>query len=104
MKHDHGLPISGWAVPSPHVLRHAFAPASNWASRRGRRVTQKPDNLFTCVLCKGTYEKLRSDEEAMAEALADFPGTDPAMVQPVCDECYQMVTRDMAHAKRETLN
>lgn len=61
----------------------------------------KDKALYRCTLCGGTYTKSRSDEEALAEAMRDFPGTNPEMVRPVCDECYQRVVEDM-NVKRQS--
>ena len=45
---------------------------------------------YTCENCGGTFEKNRSDEEAMAEALAAdrFPVGEPVDVAVICDDCY----------------
>lgn len=48
-------------------------------------------NQYQCENCGGIFEKVRSDEEAQAEAEQEFPGeTDLAIV---CDECYKEIMR-----------
>lgn len=45
---------------------------------------------FTCEQCGGTFPKIRSDEEAMAEARSLW--TPEAMADPqavICDDCFQ---------------
>lgn len=47
---------------------------------------------FTCDQCHGTFEKGWTDEEAAAEAAANFGdrlGDDPAVV---CDDCFEQMT------------
>jgi len=45
---------------------------------------------FTCARCGETHEKVRSDEEAMAEAEALWTAETMAHPQAViCDDCFQ---------------
>lgn len=49
--------------------------------------TLKP-NEYRCDHCGGVYEKIWSDEEAMAESkenFGDIPADDLAII---CDDCY----------------
>jgi hypothetical protein len=45
---------------------------------------------FTCALCGGTFEKGRSDDEALEEARENF-GADmlKAPQGVICEDCYQ---------------
>jgi len=50
-------------------------------------------DTYTCVMCRETFEKSISDEEAMAEYRHDFPDLpkdEPKEI--VCDDCYRVVT------------
>ena len=45
---------------------------------------------YTCARCGGTFEKVRSDEEAMAEARSLW--TPETMADPqavICDPCFR---------------
>lgn len=59
---------------------------------------------YQCALCGGTFEKGRSDEDAVAEAKklfgVDNANTDPSMLV-ICDPCFQteMSTIKMAGMK-----
>ena len=47
---------------------------------------------FTCALCRGTFEKTRSDEEASTECKDIFgvtPDTEPCAI--VCDDCFEKI-------------
>lgn len=46
---------------------------------------------FTCANCGQTFDKGRSDEEAMAESVAGFGEYDPDDLCVVCDDCYQAI-------------
>lgn len=48
-----------------------------------------PRPTYTCAACRGTFEKGWTDDEALAEAHADF-GADftPTEDEIVCDNCY----------------
>lgn len=54
---------------------------------RGGEVMAR-DDTFTCALCKGTFEKGRSDAEAAAELGQNFPGFAAHECDLVCDTCY----------------
>lgn len=48
------------------------------------------DATYTCARCGGSFEKTRSDEEAMAEARQLW--TPETMAHPqalICDDCFQ---------------
>lgn len=47
-----------------------------------------PDT-FTCARCGGTFSKGWSDEEAAAEAQANFSEAELADTAVVCDECFR---------------
>lgn len=61
-------------------------------------------HLFRCTICGGTFAKQRSDEEALAEAMRDFPGIKAESVRPVCNECFQDVTEERVYGEREKSN
>lgn len=49
-------------------------------------------NQFRCVGCKKIYNKGWSDEEAMAEAVANFgQGLASASTDLMCDDCYNEI-------------
>ena len=52
-------------------------------------------NEYQCAQCKGIFEKGRSDEEAVKEAVGTF-GKSPAEWKVeavlVCDNCYQLMS------------
>ncbi len=50
-----------------------------------------PDT-YDCALCGGTFNKGRSDEEAMAEKAALFPGVPAEECDLVCDDCFVLMT------------
>ncbi len=47
------------------------------------------ESHFTCALCKQTFPKGWTDDEAMAEFKENFPRTPPEFATQVCDGCYQ---------------
>ncbi len=50
-------------------------------------------NQYKCDLCGGIFEKAWSDEDALAEKVANgFADMDCAMV---CDDCYNLVMQDI---------
>lgn len=44
---------------------------------------------FYCEACKGTFEKARSDEEAMSEFLAGPFFIHGDSVAVICEDCYK---------------
>lgn len=60
---------------------------------------------FRCELCKGTYEKAWSDEEAKKEA-KDLWSKDPERVDMaiVCDDCYKKFIQWYKSRKTLTLS
>ena len=46
---------------------------------------------YTCYLCKETFEKGVSDEEAMAEKDALWPDVPVDDCELVCDDCFKMM-------------
>ena len=52
-------------------------------------------NTFTCAMCGGTFERNRSDQEAMEETRAIF-GDDVTLEECdlVCDGCWQSIHPD----------
>ena len=59
------------------------------AALRGRpfRILQK-ENTFTCDNCHQTFDKERTDEEALAESQKIFGVVPEEEQTTVCDECY----------------
>lgn len=43
---------------------------------------------FKCATCGIIYETARSDDEALDELEALFPGTTPEECEVVCDDCW----------------
>jgi hypothetical protein len=50
---------------------------------------------FRCAVCKGTFPKAWSDEEAMSEAEAAFTPEEMAEVDLVCEDCWEAMKADM---------
>lgn len=44
---------------------------------------------FTCAICKETFDKALSDENAADALLTEFPGFDVMDCDVVCEDCYQ---------------
>jgi len=45
---------------------------------------------FTCAVCGGTFDKQRSDDEALADMRQRCPGTvQDEPLEVICDECFQ---------------
>lgn len=51
-------------------------------------------NEFTCSVCGNTYEKGRSDEEAVEELSTHFPGFEVEDCDVVCDNCFKQMGLD----------
>ncbi len=49
---------------------------------------------FTCSLCHKTYEKERSDEEAMEEAIDHFGEESMKDAAVVCDDCFKLIMNE----------
>jgi hypothetical protein len=47
--------------------------------------------MYTCEMCKGTFEKEWSDKEALEEAKRLFPGMDHTDMVLLCDDCFQKI-------------
>jgi hypothetical protein len=54
-------------------------------------------DTFTCAICKGTFNKIRSDEEVAAEYKERFPEAHVAVEEHivVCEDCFRDVTGGM---------
>jgi len=49
---------------------------------------------YECEVCHGSFQKTRSDEEALAEARALYPAEHVARPEDqgtVCDDCFRIV-------------
>jgi hypothetical protein len=44
-------------------------------------------DTFTCAICRKTFDKLLTDEEATAQLGGEFPGFKPEDCGVVCDDC-----------------
>lgn len=44
---------------------------------------------FTCAACGETFNKGRSDEEALAESRLIWGATPPPEMCVICDDCFQ---------------
>jgi uncharacterized CHY-type Zn-finger protein len=62
-------------------------------------MTGKAGEDYECAECGGTFERVRSDEEAMAEAHQKFDPKDLEDSAIICEECYQKIA--VRHAKWE---
>jgi hypothetical protein len=55
-----------------------------------RSDTQAPSKeQFTCVICKGTFDKGWSDDEAKEELANTFPGFTAGQCVLICDDCFK---------------
>lgn len=45
-------------------------------------------NEFKCALCKGVFEKTRTDEESMAESVAIHGPVPEEELEVVCHDCW----------------
>ncbi len=52
------------------------------------------DNKYTCAMCRQTYTKEITDEEAMQETQQYFPETKQEECGVVCDDCWQRIRPD----------
>ncbi len=52
------------------------------------------NNSYTCALCKQTYTKAITDEEAMQETQQYWPETKQEECGVVCDDCWQKIRPD----------
>jgi hypothetical protein len=48
---------------------------------------------FTCAACGGTFDKARSDEEALADLEELFPGVQPENCSVVCGQCWEAMQK-----------
>lgn len=46
-------------------------------------------DTFTCARCGGTWEKIRTDEEAMAEARGLWSPAELEDTAVICDDCFK---------------
>lgn len=51
-------------------------------------------NEYRCAMCGHIYTKAITDEEAMAETQAHWPGVTQEDCAVLCDDCYQKVCPD----------
>lgn len=49
---------------------------------------------YTCNLCAGVFDEAWSDEEAVDELKATFPGFAVEQCSVVCDDCYQKIIKE----------
>lgn len=50
-------------------------------------------DTFTCTVCRGTFKKAWTDEEAVDELKSQFPKSDPDDCVLVCDDCFKRMMR-----------
>jgi transposase-like protein len=48
---------------------------------------------YTCYVCKETFSRIRTDEEALDEGLYKWPECEVSDMEIVCDDCYKAFTR-----------
>lgn len=48
-------------------------------------------NEYQCAMCQGVFTKAHSDEEAMAETQAYWPGVAQQDCAVVCDDCWEKI-------------
>ena len=53
------------------------------------------DNTFQCHLCRETFGKAWTDEEALEELNRDFPGYKPEECVILCDDCHKLVAKEV---------
>ncbi len=46
---------------------------------------------YVCSECGETFENTVTTEQALAEAIAEFPQADPNEMRSVCNDCYQIL-------------
>lgn len=61
--------------------------------------TDHTDNTYTCARCRKTYERVRSDEEAIAEKNALFPDWPLDECDLICDNCFRKLMHILAQRK-----
>jgi hypothetical protein len=57
-------------------------------------MTKSPSKFYTCAGCGGVFEKIRTDDEAMAEATETFGPALGDDVAVVCEDCYKRLVPD----------
>jgi|HubBroStandDraft_6_1064221.scaffolds.fasta_scaffold00134_64 hypothetical protein len=65
---------------------------SDWTAEEMEAYKLATGQDYICAMCGGTFEKSRSDEEALAEMkenFGDVPATEPLDI--VCDDCFQKI-------------
>ena len=48
-------------------------------------------NTFKCAICRQTFRKTRSDQEALVETRRHFGEVPPEDLEVVCDDCYREI-------------
>lgn len=61
-------------------------------------------DMYTCEMCRGTFEKEWTDEEAMEEAKKLFPGMDFSDMAVLCDDCFQRIQAAAERQKGSPFN
>jgi len=64
----------------------------------GSIVKDANESEFTCAMCRNTYVKGQTDEEAMEETNSHWPGTSIEECGVVCDDCWQWMKPDQQDA------
>lgn len=84
-----------WAMVMDHTgCEHEEVTAALAAMPGVEIVEQEPEppvgeNQYRCAACGGVFGKGRTDEEARAELMDDFPGYGVEDCALVCDDCHR---------------
>jgi len=57
--------------------------------------------VFKCAMCGETFEKARTEEEALEELNELFGDTPVEECEVVCDDCWQKIRPDKEDGKHE---
>lgn len=57
--------------------------------RKLKKRLKAESQRFTCAVCRGTFRKAWSEEEAMAESATVWGHLPKEALVAICDDCYQ---------------
>jgi hypothetical protein len=72
----------------------SFEQLAKWFEDINNEIKQEnglKDNEYICDMCKNKYEKLLTEEEAIAEKDKYFPDISLDECGIVCDDCYKSI-------------
>ena len=83
-------------VRNPDQTRQGCPPGPNTQMPVASPRPEHPHHTFICGECGETFQKIRSDEEAWAEAAKLFPND--TLFAVVCEACWnKLMERDSRH-------